>query len=171
MKILGLVGWSGSGKTTLLVKLLPELIGRGYKVSTMKHSHHNFDIDRKGKDSYEHRLAGASEVLIASSKRWALMHELRGGSEPSLDELIKHMSAVDLLLIEGFKTHKHDKLEIYRESTGLPLRCTEDEDIVAVACDGILEGLHVPVIDLNETPAIVDFIVEHCGLKRDCSNV
>ena len=171
MKILGLVGWSGSGKTTLLVKLLPELIGRGYKVSTMKHSHHSFDIDRKGKDSYEHRLAGASEVLIASSKRWALMHELRGGSEPNLDELIKHMSAVDLLLIEGFKTHKHDKLEIYRESTGLPLRCTEDEDIVAVACDGILEGLHVPVIDLNETPAIVDFIVEHCGLKRDCSNV
>lgn len=171
MKIFGIVGWSGSGKTTLMVKLLPELTNRGFKVSTMKHSHHSFEIDRKGKDSFEHRKAGASEVLVCSSKRWALMHELRGDVEPSLDELIAHMSTVDLLLIEGFKAHKHDKLEIYRESVGLPLRCIEDKDIVAVACDNVLEGLHVPVINLNETPAIVDFIIEHCGLKRDCKNV
>ena len=171
MKVFGLIGWSGSGKTTLMVKLLPELTERGFTVSTMKHSHHSFDIDRRGKDSFEHRQAGASEVLVSSSSRWALMHELRGEAEPMMDDLITHMSAVDLLLIEGFKTHKHDKLEIYRESTGMPLRCTEDEDIVAVACDCPLEGLHIPVIDLNETTAIVDFIIEHCGLKMICSNV
>jgi molybdopterin-guanine dinucleotide biosynthesis protein B len=170
MKIFGIVGWSGSGKTTLMVKLLPELIGRGFTVSTMKHSHHSFDVDRKGKDSFRHRQAGASEVLISSSSRWALMHELRGDAEPGMEELIKHMTAVDLLLIEGFKDNKYDKLEIYRESTGKPLRCTEDEGIVAVACDRNLEGLHIPVIDLNEPAAIVDFIIEHCELKRGCRN-
>ena len=170
MKIFGITGWSGSGKTTLMVKLLPELIERGFTVSTMKHSHHRFDLDRKGKDSFEHRQAGASEVLISSSSRWALMHELRGAAEPDMDELIKHMSPVDLLLIEGFKDHQHDKLEVYREVTGKLLRCTEDADVVAVACDSFLEGLHIPVIDLNETSAIVDFIVEHCELKGDSSH-
>ena len=170
MEVFGVTGWSGSGKTTLMVKLLPELIGRGFTVSTMKHSHHSFDLDREGKDSFKHRQAGASEVLVASSARWALMHELRGDTEPSMEELIKHMTAVDLLLIEGFKDHKYDKLEIYRESTGKPLRCIEDEDIVAVACDKFLDGLHIPVIDLNETAVIVDFIIEHCGLKRVCKN-
>ena len=170
MKVFGITGWSGSGKTTLMVKLLPEIIGRGFMVSTMKHSHHSFDLDRVGKDSFKHRQAGASEVLVASSVRWALMHELRGDAEPSMEELTKHMTAVDLLLIEGFKDHKYDKLEIYRESTGKPLRCTEDEDIVAVASDKFLDGLHIPVIDLNETAVIVDFIIEHCGLKRVCTN-
>ena len=171
MKVFGLIGWSGSGKTTLMVKLLPELTERGFTVSTMKHSHHSFDIDRRGKDSFEHRQAGASEVLVSSSCRWALMHELRGDAEPSMNELITHMTPVDLLLIEGFKNHKHDKLEIYRESIGMPLFCSEDEQIVAVACDSPLEGLHIPVIDLNETAAIADFIIEHCGLKRVCGNV
>jgi molybdopterin-guanine dinucleotide biosynthesis protein B len=170
MKVFGIIGWSGSGKTTLMVKLLPELIGRGFTVSTMKHSHHRFDLDRKGKDSFEHRQAGASEVLVSSSSRWALMHELRGAAEPNMDELIKHMTPVDILLIEGFKDHQHDKLEVYRETTGKRLRCTEDEDVVAVACDRLLEGLHIPVIDLNKTAAIVDFIIKHCGLERDCSH-
>ena len=164
MKIFGLTGWSGSGKTTLIVKLLPELIGRGLTVSTLKHSHHSFDLDHEGKDSFRHRQAGAREVLISSSKRWALMHELRGDAEPSMEDLIKHVTPVDLLLIEGFKEHKHDKLEIYRESIDKPMRCIEDKDIVAVACDKTIEGLHVPVIDLNETAVIVDFIIEHCGL-------
>jgi molybdopterin-guanine dinucleotide biosynthesis protein B len=166
MKVFGIIGWSGSGKTTLIVKLLPELIERGFTVSTMKHSHHRFDLDHKGKDSFEHRKAGASEVLVASSSRWALMHELRGAVEPDMDELIEHMTPVDLLLIEGFKDHQHDKLEVYREATGKLLRCTDDEDVVAVACDRHLEGLDIPVIDLNETATIVDFIIEHCRLKR-----
>jgi len=170
MKIFGIIGWSGSGKTTLMVRLLPELIGRGFKVSTMKHSHHSFDVDRKGKDSFRHRQAGASEVLISSSSRWALMHELREDAEPGMEELVNHMTAVDLLLIEGFKDHKYDKLEIFRESIGKPLRCTDDEGIVAVACDKSLNGLHIPVIDLNKPAAIVDFIVEHCGLKKGCKN-
>ena len=170
MKVFGIIGWSGSGKTTLMVKLLPELIGRGFTVSTMKHSHHRFDLDRRGKDSFKHRQAGASEVLVASSSRWALMHELRDSVEPDMDELIKHMTPVDLLLIEGFKGHKHDKLEVYREATGKLLRCTEDEDVVAVACDRVLDGLHIPVINLNETAVIVDFIVGHCGLKRGRSH-
>ena len=169
MKIFGLTGWSGSGKTTLIVKLLPELIGRGIKVSTIKHSHHSFDLDREGKDSFRHRQAGASEVLVSSSKRWALMHELRGDAEPSMEDLIKHVTPVDLLLIEGFKQHKHDKLEIYRESIDKPLRCIEDDDIVAVACDKTIEGLHIPVINLNETTVVVDFIIEYCGLKRVCN--
>ena len=170
MKIFGIVGWSGSGKTTLMVKLLPGFIGRGFKVSTIKHSHHSFDVDREGKDSFRHRQAGASEVLVSSSSRWALMHELREDAEPGMEDLIKHMTEVDLLLIEGFKDHKYDKLEIYRESTGKPLRCTEDEGIVAVACDRSLEGLNIPVIDLNKPAAIVDFIIEYCELKRGCKN-
>ena len=166
MKVFGIIGWSSSGKTTLMVKLLPELIGRGFTVSTMKHSHHRFDLDRKGKDSFEHRQAGASEVLVSSSSRWALMHELRGAAEPDMDELIKHMAPVDLLLVEGFKDHQYEKLEVTRKATGKPLRCTEDEGVVAVACDSLLEGLQIPVIDLNETAAIADFIIERCGLEK-----
>ncbi|HEY2891013.1 MAG TPA: molybdopterin-guanine dinucleotide biosynthesis protein B, partial [Dongiaceae bacterium] len=110
MRVIGLAGWSGSGKTTLLMRLLPELIRRGYRVSTMKHAHHEFDVDQPGKDSWRHRGAGATEVLVASANRWALMHELRGSAEPSAAELMKHMTPVDLLIIEGFKREKHDKI-------------------------------------------------------------
>jgi molybdopterin-guanine dinucleotide biosynthesis adapter protein len=165
MKVFGITGWSGSGKTTLMVRLLPELISRGLTVSTMKHTHHRFDLDRKGKDSYEHRQAGASEVLVSSSNRWALMHELRGAPEPGMDELIKQMTPVDLLLIEGFKEHRYDKLEVFREATGKALRCGDDKDVVAVACDTVLDDLDVPVIDLNDTAAIADFIVVRCQLE------
>ena len=112
MKILGLTGWSGAGKTTLMVRLIPELVSRGLTVSTMKHAHHAFDVDRPGKDSYRHRAAGATEVLVSSEHRWALMHEHRGETEPSSTELMRHMTPVDLLLIEGFKRDPHDKLEI-----------------------------------------------------------
>ena len=167
MKVFGIIGWSGSGKTTLMVKLLPELIRRGYKVSTMKHINHGFDIDRKGKDSYEHRKAGATEVMISSSNRWALMHELRGAEEPALDKLIKHMIPVDLLLIEGFQNHRYDKLEVYRKVTGKPLRCLEDDNIVAIACDSLLGAATIPLVDLNDTVSIADFIEEHCGLRGD----
>ena len=165
MRILGLGGWSGAGKTTLLSKLIPELIRRGISVSTMKHAHHGFDVDQPGKDSYVHRQAGATEVLIASEKRWALMHELRGEHEPGAAELAKHMSPVDLLLVEGFKRDPHDKLEIYRAGNNKPLLSAGDPTYVAILTDTPLPGASLPVIDLNDIPAIADFIVKHCGLK------
>jgi len=164
MKVFGLAGWSGSGKTTLIRKLLPELIGRGLTVSTMKHAHHSFDIDRPGKDSYEHRAAGATEVMVASANRWALMHEHRGAPEPSAAELMRHMTPVDLLLIEGFKREAHEKLEVYRQVNGKPLLHPEDPRIVAVASDVPLPGIGLPVLPLDDVPAIADFILTHCGL-------
>ena len=163
MKIFGLSGWSGSGKTTLLVKLIPELVRRDLKVSTLKHAHHEFDVDKPGKDSYAHRAAGATEVLISSARRYALMHELRGAPEPSLDELIPRMAPVDLILVEGFKTHAHDKLEVHRPELGKPLFCLQDPHVVAVASDAPLAGLPVPYLNLNDIDAVADFIMAHCG--------
>jgi len=165
MKVLGLAGWSGAGKTTLLAALIPELVRRGVTVSTMKHAHHAFDVDQPGKDSYVHRAAGATEVLVASANRWALMHEHRGAPEPDSRELMQHMSAVDLLLIEGFKRETHDKLEIYREANGKPLLASEDPHVVAILADGPVPDTKLPVIDLNDIPAIADFIMRHCGLQ------
>lgn len=164
MKIFGLAGWSGSGKTTLMVHLLPELVGRGLTISTVKHAHHDFEIDRPGKDSYEHREAGATEVMVTGGKRWALMHEIREQAEPSVAELMRHMSPVDLLMIEGFKNHDHPKLEVFRAVTGKPLICKQDPRIVAVASDEALGGLDIPRLDLNNVPAIADFIIDHCEL-------
>ncbi len=164
MKIFGLAGWSGSGKTTLVTRLLPELIGRGLSVSTMKHAHHRFDIDQPGKDSYVHRCAGAAEVMVASASRWALMHEHRGAPEPTAQELIRHMTPVDLLLIEGFKREPHDKLEVYRAANGKPLLHPEDPHIVAVASDAPLPGAPITVLPLDDIAAIADFVVAHCGL-------
>jgi molybdopterin-guanine dinucleotide biosynthesis protein B len=164
MKIFGLAGWSGAGKTSLMVRLLPELVGRGLSVSTMKHAHHEFDVDRPGKDSYEHRQAGATEVLVTSARRWALMHELRAAPEATVEELVAHMTPVDLLLIEGFKRHAHDKLEVFRRDVGKPLLCLEDARVVAVASDAPVPEARVPVIALDDTGAIADFIVRHCGL-------
>jgi molybdopterin-guanine dinucleotide biosynthesis protein B len=163
VKVLGLAGWSGAGKTTLLAKLIPELIRRGITVSTMKHAHHAFDVDTPGKDSYVHREAGATEVLVASGNRWALMHELRGAPEPDSKALMRHMSEVDLLLVEGFKRESHDKLEIYRAANGKPLLATEDPHIVAVLVDGPAPETRLPVIDLNDIGAIADFVMRHCG--------
>lgn len=164
MNRLGLVGWSGSGKTTLMVRLLPELVGRGIAVSTMKHAHHNFDIDRPGKDSYEHRQAGATEVLVSSSRRWALIHENRDEDEADLEHLIERMTPVDLLLVEGYKGESLDKIEIHRPSNGKALLAPSDPLIVAVASDEELPGLRVPRLDLNDVAAIADFIVAHCDL-------
>jgi molybdopterin-guanine dinucleotide biosynthesis adapter protein len=166
MKIFGLAGWSGSGKTMLMVRLIPALIARGVSVSTMKHAHHAFDVDQPGKDSYEHRAAGATEVMVSSNARWALMHELRGAPEASVEELIQHMTPVDLLIIEGFKRHAHPKLEVHRPSVGKPLLCTDDPHIVAVASDAPVPGLRVPLLDLNDVASIADFIISHCGLAR-----
>ena len=164
MRVFGLVGYSGSGKTTLLVRLIPEIVRRGVTVSTMKHAHHGFDVDQPGKDSYEHRQAGATEVLVSSARRWALMHENRGRAEPGPAELMRHLSPVDLLLIEGFKREAHEKLEVFRAATGKPLLARDDRTIVAVASDGPLPDLSVPLLDLNDAAAIADFILARCGL-------
>jgi molybdopterin-guanine dinucleotide biosynthesis protein B len=166
MKIFGLAGWSGSGKTTLIVKLIPELVGRGLSVSTMKHAHHDFDIDQPGKDSFEHRQAGASEVMISASKRWALMHEVRNEGEPNVDDLIARMTPVDLLLVEGFKSHAHSKMEIHRPTLKKPLLQKNDPNIIAVASDEIIENLSVPVFDLADIIAIANFIIKKG--KLDC---
>jgi molybdopterin-guanine dinucleotide biosynthesis protein B len=167
MKLFGLAGWSGTGKTTLTVRLIPILVRRGLAVSTMKHAHHSFDVDKPGKDSYEHRMAGATEVMVTSGHRWALMHELRGAEEPGVEALVAHMSAVDLLLIEGFKRHAHDKLEVHRPALGQPFLFPDDPRVVAVASDapiGDCGGL--PVLDLNDAEAVARFIVAHCGFER-----
>jgi molybdopterin-guanine dinucleotide biosynthesis protein B len=164
MKILGLAGWSGAGKTTLLAKLIPELNRRGITVSTLKHAHHAFDVDQPGKDSHVHREAGATEVMVASANRWALMHEHRGAPEPGSAELIRHMTPVDLLLIEGFKRETHDKLEVHRKANGKPLIAPDDPLVVAILSDGPVPETRLPVLDLNDIAAIADFVMRHCGL-------
>lgn len=166
MKTFGLVGWSGSGKTTLMEQLIPELTGRGFSISTMKHTHHKFEIDKPGKDSFKHRMAGATEVAVMSSTRWALVHELREADEPSVDEMIAKMSPVDLVLIEGFKTHTHPKVEIFRPSVREAMLQPEDETVVAVATDEDLGDLAVPVLDLNNVPQVADFIIAYCDLQE-----
>lgn len=165
MKIFGIAGWSGSGKTTLIAKLLPELIGRGLKVSTIKHSSHAFEIDKPGKDSYVHRAAGASEVLVCSARRWALIHECRGEPEPSLEELIAYITPVDLLLVEGFKAYPHPKLEVYRAANGKPLLCADDPHVVAVASDVPVSADRLPRFAIDDVSGIAGFIIAHCGLK------
>jgi molybdopterin-guanine dinucleotide biosynthesis protein B len=164
--IFGLVGWSNSGKTTLIIELIPLLAQHGLTVSTMKHAHHVFDIDRPGKDSYRHRAAGAHEVLISSARRWALMHENHDGREADLHALLRHMEPVDLILIEGYKGHGHDKLEINRRAADQPLLCKDDPSIVAIATDYPVDDSPVPVLDLGNPASIAEFIVVHCGLRR-----
>ena len=163
MKIFGIAGYSGSGKTTLIERLVPLLTAEGLRVSLIKHAHHSFDVDQPGKDSYRHRHAGCSEVLVASSVRWALMHELRAAPEPTLPELIKHMSPCDLLLIEGFKREPIPKLEVYRSSIGEPLLFGQDGDIVAIAADQRVET-RLPQFNLDDVTAIATFIRMHVGL-------
>jgi molybdopterin-guanine dinucleotide biosynthesis protein B len=164
MRIFGLAGWSGSGKTTLMTALIPELVARGVTVSTVKHAHHAFDVDRPGKDSWRHREAGAREVMVSSSRRWALMHELRGSPEPCLDALVQRMSPVDLLLVEGFKHHPHAKLEVYRPALGMPLLHPDDPYIVALASDESLPDVPLPCLPLGDAGRIADFILHHQGL-------
>ncbi len=164
MQIFGLVGWSGSGKTTLLDTLIEDLVGRGISVSTMKCAHHGFDVDQPGKDSYRHRAAGAVEVLVTSARRWALMHELRDDAEPTVEEPVQYLNPVDLLRIEGFKHHAHDKLEVHRPDLVKSLLAPNDPRIVAVAIDAPVPALDVPVLDLNDAVGISDFILRHCRL-------
>jgi molybdopterin-guanine dinucleotide biosynthesis adapter protein len=163
-RVFGLAGWSGSGKTTVVTQLLPTLRQRGVSVSTVKHAHHDFDVDQPGKDSYRHRAAGAVEVMIASDRRWALMHELRGAAEPSLDELLRHLAPVDLVIAEGFKRAAIPKLEIHRPVLGKPLLAVEDKNIVAIASDMRIAGLGIPCFALDQLDAIADFIIDYCRI-------
>jgi molybdopterin-guanine dinucleotide biosynthesis protein MobB len=161
MRIIGLAGWSGAGKTTLLVKIIPLLTSGGLRVSTIKHAHHDFDIDKPGKDSWLHRQAGATEVLVASGQRWALMHELRDEPEPALGALLGQLTAADLVLIEGFKRDPHPKIEVHRPANGKPLLYPDDPAILAVASDVGLPGLALPVLTLNDAAAVAAFVVQH----------
>jgi molybdopterin-guanine dinucleotide biosynthesis protein B len=165
MKVFGLAGWSGSGKTTLICALVPELVRRGLSVSTMKHAHHSFDLDRPGKDSYEHRMAGATEVLVSSPYRWALLHEHRSEPEPTYEELVGLLSPVDLLLVEGWKYHEHPKLEIHRASRENEPLWPSDPHIVAVASDEPVGEIGRPVLALDDIRGIADFIVGHLELN------
>jgi molybdopterin-guanine dinucleotide biosynthesis adapter protein len=167
MRIIGLAGWQGSGKTTLLAKVIPRLVAGGRTVSTIKHAHDGFDIDQPGKDSHTHRMAGATEVLIGSAKRFALMHELRGAPEPPLQALLVRLAPVDLVIVEGFKREPHPKLEVHRVSIGKPLIYPNDSWIVAVASDAPLPGTELPVIGLDDIETIADvMLVESAPLER-----
>jgi molybdopterin-guanine dinucleotide biosynthesis protein B len=162
MRIIGLAGWSGSGKTTLITKVIPRLIARGIRVSTIKHAHHGFDLDQPGKDSFMHRAAGATEVAISSANRWAVLHELRGEPEWNLVDLLAKLSPVDIVLIEGFKRDRVvPKVEIYRAENGKPLLHPEDPSIAAVAADTPLPAAKVPVIDLNDIEAVGDVLLKY----------
>jgi molybdopterin-guanine dinucleotide biosynthesis protein B len=159
MKIFGFAGWSGSGKTTLIEQLIPRFVKRGLRVSLIKHAHHTFDVDHPGKDSYRHRHAGATEVLVTSSRRWVLMHELRGAHEPAFDEQIRHLAPCDLLLVEGFKHAPIPKLEVWRAETGEGLLHPNDPHIVGVASDGKVDT-KLPLLDLNDADSISEFILK-----------
>lgn len=153
MKVIGLSGWSGAGKTTLLSRVIPHLLGSGLRVSVIKHAHHSFDVDVPGKDSWVHRQSGATEVLVSSGKRWALMHELREATEPLLPELLKKMSQVDLVIVEGFKSEPHRKIEVHRAANGKPLLFPDDPAIAGIATDAAVETA-LPVAHLDDIPAV-----------------
>ena len=159
MKTIGIAGWSGAGKTVLITRLIPRLVARSLRVATIKHAHHDFDIDLPGKDSFEHRVAGASEVIVASSRRVAQIQELRGAPEPCLAELLNRMSPCDLVLIEGFKREPHPKIEIFRTANGRPPLYPADPTIVAIASDRDWLDLHVPRVHLDDIEAIADLVI------------
>jgi molybdopterin-guanine dinucleotide biosynthesis protein B len=160
VKIFGFAGWSGSGKTTLIEKLIPRFVGAGLRVSLIKHAHHSFDVDQPAKDSYRHRHAGAAEVLVTSSRRWVLMHELRGAQELPFEEQVKRVSPCDLLIVEGFKFAPIPKLEVWRAETGEALLHPNDSHIVAVASDARVET-KLPLLNLNDVEGISSFILKH----------
>jgi len=163
MKIYGIVGYKNAGKTGLMERLVADITARGLSVSTIKHAHHRFDVDQPGKDSFRHREAGASQTLLSSDTRWALMSELRGADEPPLSDLLTKLSPVDLILIEGYKRDTHPKIEAHRAETGNPLIATDDATITAVATDTPLAA-DQPQFDLNDTKSIADFILAEVGL-------
>ena len=166
MKVFGVTGWKNSGKTGLVERLVEELTARGYSVSTVKHAHHSFDVDHPGRDSYRHRAAGAREVVLSSFNRWAVMHELRGEKEATLDDLLAKMSPVDIVIIEGFKTEPIDKIECFRAEASNGMLYPDDPRILAIASDTPMPEVGRPVIDLSDTAAIADFVIDRSGLPR-----
>lgn len=163
-RVLGIVGWSGSGKTVLITKLIPLLKQRGLTVATLKHAHHSFDVDQPGKDSYEHRKAGASEVIVSSARRWVQMHELTGEAEATLAQLLHRVSCCDLVLVEGFKTQRHPKMEVFRQALGMTPLHLRDEHIVAVAADQGFPGARIPVVNLDDVGAIAELVCARAQL-------
>ena len=162
MRVIGFAGWSGAGKTTLLRQLIPALTSTGLRVSTLKHAHHAFDIDKPGKDSWEHRQAGATEVLVGSANRWALIHELRGAAEPGLAELLRHLSPVDIVLVEGFKRGLHPKIEVHRAANGKPFLHPEDPSIIALASDVATSG-PLPHVTLDDIDGVAALVLTHAA--------
>jgi molybdopterin-guanine dinucleotide biosynthesis protein MobB len=162
--VIGIVGWKDNGKTTLVERLVAHLVGRGLRVSTIKHTHHSTDLDRPGKDTWRHRAAGASEVVLASSARYAILHELRHEPEPELDQLLARMAPAHLVIVEGFKRFPHPKIEVHRAARGTPLIARDDPTVIAVASDVPLPGLAVPVLDLDDIPAIARLIGDRLAL-------
>jgi molybdopterin-guanine dinucleotide biosynthesis adapter protein len=160
MKVIGIAGWSGAGKTTLISRVIPYLRQQGLRVSVIKHAHHEFDVDVPGKDSWVHRQSGAEEVLVSSANRWALMHELRGAAEPALPELLKKMSPVDLVVIEGFKSEPHRKIEVHRTANGKPPLFPGDPAIAGVATDAAIETT-LPVANLDDIPAVAEMMRQY----------
>lgn len=159
-RLIGFAGWSGSGKTTLVTRLIPALIASGRSVSTVKHAHHDFDIDQPGKDSHDHRIAGAHQVLVASARRFALMHEYRGEPELPLDALVAKLAPVDVVIVEGFKRDPIPKIEVHRPEVGKPLLQPDDPHIVAVASPAPLAGVPVPHLPIDDVAAILRFLIE-----------
>jgi len=164
MKIFGISGWKNSGKTSLVERLVTEFTSRGLKISTIKHAHHDFDIDHEGRDSYRHREAGASEVLVSSDKRWALISELRGAEPPTLLDLLTKLAPCDLVLIEGFKGEPMDRIECYRSAVDNAPRARFDDRVLALAVDEEMPDIRQPQLKLEDTVAIADFIAEHLEL-------
>ncbi|RJT36199.1 molybdopterin-guanine dinucleotide biosynthesis protein B [Mesorhizobium waimense] len=166
-RVFGITGWKNSGKTTLTEKLVAELVRRGWKVSTVKHAHHDFDIDKPGADSFRHRQAGATEVAVVSGRRWALMHELRGEDEPTLDTILSRLGSSDIVLVEGYKREAHKKIETRRlEAKDRTPLAAGDPNIVAIAADFAADGQGLPVFDLDDVKSIADFVEGVSGLKR-----
>ena len=165
MKLLGIAGYSGSGKTTLIERVIPILVREGLRVSLIKHAHHEFDIDHPGKDSYRHRQAGCTEVLVSSSNRWAVIHELRGASEPSLQDQAKHLSPCDVVIVEGYKYANIPKVEVHRKSAGAPLLHPTDPMVIAVATDEPL-ATSLPQFRIDDAEGVALLVIKHLGLHR-----
>jgi molybdopterin-guanine dinucleotide biosynthesis adapter protein len=166
LKLLGIVGFKNAGKTTLTERLVSELTARRYRISTVKHAHHAFDIDQEGRDSWRHRQAGASEVAIVSANRWALVHELRGVPEPTLHEIVSKLAPCDLVLTEGYKWEKHPKIEVRNVALAHPELAGKDSTVIAIAANGVIENSPVPVFDRENVTSIADFIVARMELAR-----
>ena len=165
-KIIGVAGFKNAGKTTLVEKLVIDLTGRGFRVSTVKHAHHSFDIDHEGRDSFRHRKAGATEVAVVSSGRWAIIHELRNEAEPGLDDILRKLEPCDLVIVEGYKRDGHDKIEVRNLALDHPHLAGGDPTIVAIAATGVIADAPVPVFDRDDVGALSSFIVRHMGLAK-----